>query len=284
MAYNVIQTSAKFAIDLDASSGPWSLIHSNLIRYNSYQAVFIEQGTQFSIVSGNTLPGNQNGVSFFNNVYPQLVINHVILNNVVSLSTAAGQNLGSISCQVLSEPLCPTIVGFWPTADSYLIGNIQYNNKNSGYGSNGANQGSFVSHNLDYKDAALPAAWAGSGLANSIFKVVPSGVPGVPGAPQTTGYFPDPFKRQTLVPGTGVFDIGVSAAKASGAELTKLFCDNCANLTIAVIGTSATVKVVGGAAAKKVDPPVAFATNNKALDCHDINTVSGCDSLYHILI
>ena len=104
-------------------------------------------------------------------------------------------------------------------------------------------------------------------------KVVPSTTPGVAGAPQTTGYYPDPFKRQTLVPGTGVWDIGVAAAKPD-ADPAKVFCDNCANLTIAVTATSATLKVVGGAAAKKANTLVAFSTNGAALDCRDINTVS----------
>jgi hypothetical protein len=64
--YNLITTSVKFAIDLDASSGPWSLIHSNKIFKNGYQGVFIEQGTQSAVVANNFLSGNQDGVSFFN--------------------------------------------------------------------------------------------------------------------------------------------------------------------------------------------------------------------------
>ena len=101
--FNYITTSVKFAIDLDASSGPWSLIHSNKIVNNGFQGVFIEQGTQFSVVSNNFLSGNQNGVSFFNNIYPQLVINHVILNNIMTGSWSAGLNVGSISCQCKSR-------------------------------------------------------------------------------------------------------------------------------------------------------------------------------------
>jgi hypothetical protein len=265
MQYNTIITSAKFAIDLDASSGPWSLIHSNYIADNSFQAVFIEQGTLFSVVSGNKLPRNQNGVSFFNNIYPELVVNHVILNNEFSYSTSSGINIGSISCQVINAA-CPEIVGFWPTADSYVIGNKMWNNKNAGYGSNGANQGSFVSHNLDFIDTSkpLPAGWIGTGLASSFFKVVPvSGAPvatpNLGGAPQTTGYFPDPFKRNTLVTTKDM----VSDGK---------FCSNCANVTVHV-DTFKYDRIGGSAVSGKTGIDFVYSGAGGKVDCADINSL-----------
>ena len=98
---NEIYGSVKFAIDLDANSGPFTLISNNHIYNNSYQAVFIEQGSQYSVVSGNDLgPGNQNSVSFFNNLFVPTAAGHVIHDNKMYESTGAGLNIGSISCAI----------------------------------------------------------------------------------------------------------------------------------------------------------------------------------------
>ena len=154
VSYNLVTTSVKFGIDLDASSGPWTLVHSNTFTNNGYQAVFIEQGTEYGIITNNILgPGNQNGVSFFNNIYPELVNDHIINSNKMFGNTGAGLNVGSISCTAITLPsakvFCPVIVGFWPSTDSYIIGNSMWGNRKGGQGSNGNALGFYYSHNYD---------------------------------------------------------------------------------------------------------------------------------------
>ena len=149
ISFNLIETSFKFGIDFDASSGPWTMVHSNTFKNNVFQAVFIEQGTEYSVVSNNVLgPNNQNGVSFFNNIYPELVTDHVILNNYMFASTGAGINVGSVSCVQISAS-CPVVVGFWPSVNSYIMGNSIWGNRKSGIASNGAASGFYYSHNND---------------------------------------------------------------------------------------------------------------------------------------
>jgi len=76
--HNNINGAFKFAIDLDASSGPFTMIHDNWIHNNSYQAVFIEQGTQFSVVTRNTLgPGRYTQSQY-------LLLYNVISSHVIS--------------------------------------------------------------------------------------------------------------------------------------------------------------------------------------------------------
>ena len=149
ISFNLIQFSVKFGIDFDASSGPWTMVHSNTFKNNAYQAVFIEQGTEYGIVSNNVIgPNNQNSVSFFNNIYPELVTDHVILNNLMFGSTGAGLNVGSVSCVQISAS-CPVVVGFWPSVNSYIIGNSMWGNKKAGIASNGAATGFYYTHNND---------------------------------------------------------------------------------------------------------------------------------------
>lgn len=73
------------------------MIHDCYIHNNGEQAVFIEQGTQYSLVTGNMLgPGNQNGLSFYNNLFSPTVNGHVISQNDMGGNRAAGINIGSI--------------------------------------------------------------------------------------------------------------------------------------------------------------------------------------------
>jgi len=181
--YNLVTTSAKFGIDYDASAGPFIMTHSNTLKHNTYQAVFIEQGAEFSVSSNNVLgPHNQNGVSFFNNIYPELVNDHLVLSNQIFGSTAAGLNVGSISCTDITLPtakvFCPIVVGYWPTSDSYIIGNDIWGNKKAGTASNGNAQGMYFSHNNDTQ-----------GFGAALFKGA---------AGQFTGIAPDPYRRLKL--------------------------------------------------------------------------------------
>jgi len=142
-----IYGSMKFAIDLDANAID-NVVYNTYIHDNAYQAIFIEQGTQGSVVTDNDLPRNQNGVSFYNNLFAQLCADNVILSNKAYESTSAGYNVGSLNDDV---------IGFWPTTDSYLIGNIAYDNGRNvpqekakyGYSSNGPAHGIFFIANSD---------------------------------------------------------------------------------------------------------------------------------------
>jgi hypothetical protein len=164
---NNIFGSGKFAIDLDANSGPFTMINANHIYNNSYQAVFIEQGSQYGVVTGNNLgPGNQNSVSFFNNLFVPTAAGHVIHENLLYNSVGAGLNIGSISCAIGvsltaaqtggAPAICST--GYSPTQDCYAIGNTGWGNSlqyigttsiRKGVSSNGPAIGIVLAHNLD---------------------------------------------------------------------------------------------------------------------------------------
>jgi len=154
MSYTVIHDteifgSAKFGIDYDANAGPLSVTYRNNIHDNAYQGVFIEQGATQAIVNDNELYKNSVGVSFYNNLFAQLCADHVVLSNNIHGSTVGGVNIGSLNDQ---------IVGFWPTTDTYVIGNTIYDNylsqqqndaKRAGITSNGAIYGVVIMANSD---------------------------------------------------------------------------------------------------------------------------------------
>ena len=116
-------------------------------------------------------PGNQNGVSFFNNMYiASTVAGHAIIGNTIYNANSAGINIGSIS----------SAVAFSPTQDSYIIGNNLTNNcitvdattKNfgttvfkRGVGTNGPAFGMLITNHFD-----------SDGLDNSLWTLTSSGV------------------------------------------------------------------------------------------------------------
>jgi len=146
---NEVSNSMKFGIDLDANAGI-TLVYRNYVHDNAYQGVFIEQGAQNTVTTDNDLPRNQNSVSFYNNLFAQLSSDHVVLTNRCYDNTAAGINVGSLNDDV---------VGFWPTIDTYIIGNTVYDNGQAvpktqekakyGFNSNGPAYGIFISANSD---------------------------------------------------------------------------------------------------------------------------------------
>ena len=153
MAYTVIHDTEifgcyKFGIDLDANAGPVTVLYRNYIHDNRFQSVFIEQGAFISVTADNDLPRNQNSVSFYNNLFAQLCSDHVVLSNKCYESTSHCINVGS-----LNDP----VVGFWPTTDSYIIGNTVYDSGTAvaleasrfGFQSNGPAYGIFVLGNSD---------------------------------------------------------------------------------------------------------------------------------------
>jgi len=74
-------------------------------------------------MTDNDLPRNSQGLSFYNNLYPQLCTDHVALSNACYQSVNAGLNIGS---SVSTEfPL--------PTANSYVVGNIMYDNTRNAF-------------------------------------------------------------------------------------------------------------------------------------------------------
>ena len=99
-------------------------------------------------MSDNNLYSSQNGVSFYNNLFAQLVTDHIILSNKCYLNTGAGINIGSIS---------DSTVGFYPSINSYIVGNDVYDNgvtatsnfERFGFNSNGPVYGFYVSANSD---------------------------------------------------------------------------------------------------------------------------------------
>jgi len=129
----------------------------NYIHDNGYQGVFIEQGSQYSVVSDNELARNGQGIAFYNNNFAQLVTDHAILANTIYGSDRSGIAIGSTS-----------LAGaFYPSVNSYIIGNTLYENaltsslaptpgtftgsasayKRRGIDSNGAAYGFFIASN-----------------------------------------------------------------------------------------------------------------------------------------
>ena len=95
---------------------------------------------------------NRNGISLFNNNFSQYCSNHVILSNNITQSFLVAINIGSIS----SSP-----AEFYPTINSYIIGNYDYNNslqqKNTliyGINSNGPAYGIVLVGNNDSQGAS----------------------------------------------------------------------------------------------------------------------------------
>ena len=115
-----VSGSKKFGIDLDADAEPLTVIYRTKVHNNGYQGLFIEQGAQFSVLTDNDLTDNQNGVSFYNNDYDELVRDHVVLNNLCYNNRRTGINIGSRS---ISYP-----DNYFPSINSYMIGNIVWNN------------------------------------------------------------------------------------------------------------------------------------------------------------
>jgi len=203
MAFSIIHDneifgSMKFGLDLDANAGPVSLVYKNYIHDNSYQGVFIEQGAQFSVVNDNDLPRNQNGVSFYNNLFAQYCSDSVILSNKCYESTGAGINVGSLN---------DNIIGYWPTTDTYIVGNMAYDNgklvpikqekMKYGFNSNGPAHGIFLIANSDSQGQGQ-AMWkfmnGGAVISDPLQRMkVASGI--TPTASPTT--------RPTIVPKSG---------------------------------------------------------------------------------
>lgn len=133
---NIITGSKKFGIDVDAYVGPVAILFRNNVSNNDYQGLFLEQGSQQGIVTDNIAQGNFQGVSFYNNIFPKATNDMVVLGNIVSASRSSGINIGS---------LVTTDVGFYPTTNTYIIGNTVFNNglnnndpkKKFGFTSNG---------------------------------------------------------------------------------------------------------------------------------------------------
>ena len=231
---NEIFNSFKFGIDLDGFSGPFTIIHNNKIHDNLDQGVFIEQGSLNSVVSLNELYNNQNGVSFYNNLFPTVSANHSILSNTIYGNTAAGINVGSISRPKFLQL----------SIDSYCIGNIMYGNDVAdtnpyvakyGVSYNGPATGFLFVGNSDTEgvEAALLTGTASSGTVGSVnggviiqdplfreftnYKV--SHIPPPPYVP-TTGVMNGTFAK-------GVFTYGFTAQQST---YTSSFGQTCSGI------------------------------------------------------
>jgi len=143
-----------FGIDLDANSGPKNLFYANRIygndgsyRNNTREGIFIEQGSQFSVIHKNSLgPGNVHGVAFYPNNFVQAsTTNHHVLSNSVFGNFGAGIQYGS----------AVTTTNSCVATNSYILNNVMTNNglfsAPNGYGwrRNGPVSGMYIANNAD---------------------------------------------------------------------------------------------------------------------------------------
>jgi len=124
MSYSIIHdceifNSTKFGVDLDAYAGPMLIVFRNDIHDNAYQGVFIEQGSVEAIVTDNVVSRNAQAISFYNNLFPKTTTGNVVLGNIATESRSSGINIGSVNSAA---------VGFYPTSNTYVIGNTITNN------------------------------------------------------------------------------------------------------------------------------------------------------------
>jgi parallel beta-helix repeat protein len=168
-------------IDYDAYSFS-GISFRNYIHDNGYQGVFLEQGSKYHAVVGNTVgPRNNVGLSFYNNVFSSPCTNHFILGNHFTSNFGRGLNVGSL--------VTPSGA---PSSNSFIVGNMLINNSGVGWTSNGPVLHMVMSGNDDR-----------DGIADALFTNSANG--GV--------LFVDPLRRERRV---STSSIGLPTASASG--------------------------------------------------------------------
>ena len=91
---NTMFNNSKRTVDFDADASG-GVVTMNKISGSAREAVVLQQGSQNIVVSGNTIgPDNGQGVTIFNNAYPNATKGHVIIGNLFT-NNVQGAQFGS---------------------------------------------------------------------------------------------------------------------------------------------------------------------------------------------